>query len=104
MGLEYAKSAMSIIHSDEPINALVVTKGHPFQRDPFFSMLEGMSGITCTNVEQPAAQAFFTPAMAAPWDAYLLYDMPGIAFGPGGPRFLDPPKDYVEGFLALLEP
>ncbi len=94
---------MSIIHTDERLQALVVTKGHPFQRDPFFSMLEGMPDITCTHVEQPAAQAFFTPEMASPWDAYVLYDMPGIAFGPGGPRFLDPPTDYVEGFLALLE-
>jgi type 1 glutamine amidotransferase len=94
---------MSIIRDDAEIQALVITKGHPFDRDGFFGMLEGLPGIATTQVEQPAAQVFFTPEMARPWDAYVLYDMPGIEFGPDGLRFHDPPKDYVEGFLALLE-
>jgi hypothetical protein len=94
---------MSIIRDDAEIQTLVITKGHPFDRDGFFGMLEGLPGIATTQVEQPAAQVFFTPEMARPWDAYVLYDMPGIEFGPDGLRFHDPPKDYVEGFLALLE-
>ena len=94
---------MSIIRYDAALEALVVTKGHPFERDPFFAMLEGLSDIACTHVEHPAAQAFFTPEMARPWDAYLLYDMPGIEFRPGGPLFHEPPREYVDRFLDLLE-
>ena len=95
---------MSIIRYDAPLQALVVTKGHPFERDPFFALSESLPDVACTAVEQPAAQAFFNPAMARPYDAYVLYDMPGIEFRPGqAPAFHEPPQEYVDGFLELLE-
>lgn len=94
---------MSLLRYDDALRVLLVTKGHPFERDPFFALFEGMAGIATTHVEQPAAQAFFAPGPARAWDAYVLYDMPGIEFAPGGPVFHDPPADYVDSFLALLE-
>jgi type 1 glutamine amidotransferase len=94
---------MSVLRYDDALQVLLVTKGHPFERDPFFALFESLEGIATTHVEQPAAQAFFAPEPATAWDAYVLYDMPGIEFRPGAPRFHDPPKDYVERFLALLE-
>jgi len=94
---------MSIVRYDAPLNALLVTKGHPFARDPFHALFEGWPDIACTAVEQPAAQAFFTPEQARDWDAFVLYDMPGIEFRPDGPRFHDPPPAYVEGFTKLLD-
>jgi type 1 glutamine amidotransferase len=94
---------MSIVRYDAPLNALLVTKGHPFPRDPFHALFEGWPDIACTAVEQPAAQAFFNPERGADWDAFVLYDMPGIEFRPGGPRFHDPPAAYVEGFTRLLD-
>ena len=54
-------------------------------------------------MEQPAAQAFFSPEASAPYDAFVLYDMPGIEFRrEGGARFHTPPRTLVEDFHALL--
>jgi uncharacterized protein len=89
--------------AERPLNVLVVTKGHPFKREPFFAIFDEMPGVAWTHVEQPAAQLFFRPEHAAPYDAFVLYDMPGIEFRRGArPRFLEPPPEYVEGFRRLL--
>lgn len=95
---------MSTIRYNAPINVLISTKGHPFQRDDFFNVFEAMPDIAYTAVEQPAAQTFFSVENAAPYDAFVLYDMPGIDFGAEDPpQFVDPPEKYKEQFLALLE-
>ena len=75
---------MGFIRHGALLNVLLVTKGHPFERDAFFAVFESWRDIACTAVEQPAAQAFFTAEAARPWDAFVLYDMPGIGFRPGG--------------------
>lgn len=86
------------------LEVLLVTKGHPFERDPFFDVFESWPGISYSAVEQPAAQAFFTPQAADPYDAIVLYDMPGIEFRPGAaPAFHDPPEAFVTGFRELLD-
>lgn len=95
---------MSILRYETACQVLLVTKGHPFERDPFFAMFDAMPGIVATHVEQPAAQAFFSPEGARGWDAFVLYDMPGIEFQRGGGiQVHDPPAGYVDGFLDLLE-
>ena len=95
---------MSIVRYNSPLNALVLTKGHPFERDAFFAVFEAFETIAYTAVEQPAAQAFCSVEGARPYDAFVHYDMPGIDFvTEGGPHFVDPSADYVEGFLKLLE-
>jgi len=95
---------MGLLRFDADLNVLLVTKGHPFERDAFFAVFERWPDIACTAVEQPAAQSFFTPDAAAPWDAFVLYDMPGIQFRPGAPPHFEPPSEvYREGFRALLE-
>jgi type 1 glutamine amidotransferase len=93
---------MSLIRYDAALNVLVVTRGHPFERDPFFAVFESFDDMACSAVEQPAAQVFFTPERARAYDAFVHYDMPGIRFGPDGPDPVEPPCEYVEGFLALL--
>ena len=88
----------------EAIEALLITKGHPFEREPFFQAFEHWSDIRTTAVEQPAAQLFFAPEHAADWDAFVLYDMPGIQFqAGGGVRFEDPPESLRRNLTALLE-
>lgn len=82
---------------------LLVTKGHPFEKGPFFDMFDGFDGIEYTHVEQPAARVFFDPDLARDYDAMVCYDMPGIAFTPDGPDFETPPQRFRERFLALLE-
>ena len=83
---------------------LLVTKGHPFEREPFFEVFDTMEGVGWTHVEQPAAQALFSVEAAAPFDAFVLYDMPGIVFHPDRPPgFPEPDGVYQRRFLELLD-
>jgi hypothetical protein len=85
-------------------NVLLVTRGHPFARDPFFNIFESNPEIEWSNVEHPAAQKAFNPDFAKDFDCYVLYDMPGIEFRPGGsPRIFEPPQYYKDGLMAMLE-
>ena len=89
---------------DDRDNVLVVTRGHPFDRNAFFAVFEANADIEWSHVEHPAAQLFFTPKLAEPFDCFVLYDMPGIEFRRGGPpRFFEPPRHYIEGLHALLD-
>ena len=86
-----------------PPNILLVTKGHPFQRDPFFQMWDALQAeglLTWTHVEQPAAQLFFHPEISEPYDLIVDYSMPGV-FGVGGNP--DPPQEFKDNFMAMLE-
>jgi uncharacterized protein len=82
---------------------LLVTKGHPFDRQAFFDIFDEMPDVNWTHVEQPAAQALFEVEHARDFDAFVLYDMPGIRFHPDrGPDFLDPGERFRQRFLELL--
>jgi len=84
-------------------NALLITKGHPFEREPFFSMFDALPQVQTTHVEQPAAQALFSWEHAQQYDAFVHYDMPGIDFtAPDGPTFAEPSAAFKSGFLDLL--
>ena len=48
---------------------LLITKGHPFERDAFFSTFDALPGVNWTHVEQPAAQVFFDPCLLYTSDA-----------------------------------
>lgn len=87
------------------MRVLLVTKGHPFEREPFFAVFDADHGISWTHVEQPAAAHLFDPDRLAEFDVVVFYDMPGIRFTGGEPpvRFLDPPADFVRGFREVLE-
>ena len=85
---------------------LLITKGHPYERAPFYAMFDAMEDVEYTLVEQPAAQALFDVERAARYDAFVLYDMPGIRFDrrPGhAPVFEEPPDDFKKGLEALLD-
>ena len=83
---------------------LLVTKGHPYEREPFYAVFDGLPDVNWTLVEQPAAQALFNVTEAQAYDAYVMYDMPGIQFRPDGPPlFLEPSERYKSSFKALLE-
>lgn len=90
--------------TDERNNVLVVTRGHPFDRNGFFSVFEANSAIEWSHAEHPAAQLLFDPEHAARYDCFVLYDMPGITFRSGEPpAFFDPPAPHVANVHALLE-
>jgi type 1 glutamine amidotransferase len=82
-------------------NILLVTKGHPFERDAFFRLFDAID-VNWTHVEQPAARVFFSPEFAADYDALVMYDMPGIAFQSGGPVFEVPTDQYQSNLRELL--
>ena len=87
-----------------PIEVRVVTKGHPFEPQPFFAMFDALDAVSWQHVEQPEAQALFCVEQAADFDAFVLYDMPGIVFHPGrSPEFNAPEPTYQRRFLELLE-
>ena len=63
-------------------DVLVITKGHAFERDLFFAMLDDLPGRrrAWTQVEHPAAATLLEPAAARRFEAILFYDLPGIRF------------------------
>ena len=83
---------------------LLVTKGHPYEREPFYAVFDDMAQVNWTLVEQPAAQALFNVSQAKAYDAFVCYDMPGIAFqADGPPDFIEPSEAFKADFLELLE-
>ena len=85
-------------------NVLLASKGHPFQREPFFQMFDAFQQegeiSAWTHVEQPAAQIFFQPENSRDYDCIVDYSMPGV-FGVGGPP--DPPQELKDGYMRLTE-
>lgn len=89
----------------ERLDVLSVTKGHKYDRTAFGAMLDALPGMECTQVEHPAAQVHFSPAEAAKWDAFLMYDMPGYVFKADHthPDLVDPPDSFRSDFSQLVE-
>lgn len=86
---------------------LLVTRGHGFDHAPFIEVFSRNPDIEFSQMEHPAAQLMFDPALARHFDCYVLYDMPGIEFdqGPDGitASFREPPQRYKDGLAAMLE-
>jgi type 1 glutamine amidotransferase len=95
---------MGIMRYGEGLNVLVAVKGHPYQRDAFAAVFEDMVGVCATVVEQPAAACLMSLDGLAPYDALVLYDMPGIDFRAAEPpQFVPPQEGFREQFEAVLE-
>ena len=95
---------MPVVRYGQPLNVLVVAKGHPYERDPFMAVFDALPGIACTLVEQPAAQRLMNPDGMKGLDVLVLYDMPGLDFSaPVPPGYVVPDEAFKAGFLALLD-
>lgn len=97
---------MTTYFSDDLLNVLLVTGGHPFARDSFFDVFESNPEIAWSHVEHPAAQLLFNKESAKQFDAYVMYDMPGFDFHPehlAPPVFHEPPKLFKDGLMDMLE-
>ena len=96
---------MPVIDYRAGLNVLVAVRGHPFDRVAFDAMFLGMSGIAATMVDQPAAAQLMTPEGMTPYQALVLYDMPGLDFAAevDRPGYVDPEPSFRAGFAALLE-
>lgn len=85
------------------MHVLVVSGGHPFERDPFLDVFASMEGVSLEHVEQPAALDRVRPGHVDA-DAVLFYDMPGLRFtgDPDSPlATVAPPPGYLDGLRAL---
>lgn len=95
---------MPVVRYGEPLNVAVAAKGHPYLRDPFMAIFDGLPGIACTLVEQPAAARLMTREGMAGFDVLVLYDMPGLDFhAVDRPAYVEPEEAFKTGFLDLLD-
>ncbi len=96
---------MPVIEYRAGLNVLVAVRGHPFDRTAFDALFLGMTGIAATMVDQPAAAQLMTPEGMSPYQALVLYDMPGLDFAAEAekPGYVDPGPALRDGFTALLQ-
>ena len=105
-----------------PIRMLLITKAHPYEREPFYQMFDALGAdITWMHVDHPAAEVFMTPKYADRYDVLTFYDMngaqadlgrsrrvpvnpPNPAVWPNGTKIeVNPPSaDLQKGFPELL--
>ena len=65
-----------------PIKVMVVTKGHTYDREPFFQMWDSWgSDITWSHVEHPAADVMLSPKYSKLFDVYAFFDLGGPGVG-----------------------
>ena len=81
---------------------LLITKGHPFEKGPFFSLFDQLN-VNYTHIEQPLASQVMSLEIAQQYDCLVFFDMPGIEFLPGGPIVSDPPDSFRAEFQLMLE-
>ena len=93
-----------------PTNTLIITKGHPYERGPFFALLDAVftaAGLgEYTHVEHPAAQTLIEAGALSEYPAVLFYDMPGIGFRaePGVvPDYAAPSEAFKRGIASATE-
>lgn len=102
-------ASSSFIDYQNDSDVLVMTKGHPFDREAFFSALDSLPEISYSAVEYPASQAFFEPRLAQDYRSFVFYDMPGLDFftpDPAdglAPTCLAPPDSFKQNFMDLVE-
>jgi uncharacterized protein len=96
---------MPTINYHAAINCLVAVRGHPFDRNAFAAMFDGMDGISATMVDQPAAARLMNAEGMRDFDVLVLYDMPGLDFSAThGPLGIVEPSDALKsGFRGLLK-
>lgn len=93
---------MGLINYRSEFRVLVATKGHPYARDAFSELLDSLPDIACTVVEQPASQVFLQPITAAPYNALVFYDMPGIDFSTQPPTLIEPTPQLKKNLEDLV--
>jgi uncharacterized protein len=64
-----------------PTKVLLITKGHPFDREGLLRMFDSAPIRAVggwTQIEQPSGEIFFDPALAKDYDVFVFYDRDGI--------------------------
>ena len=85
------------------LQVLVVTKGHPFDRNAFHAMFDENREVVTTFVEQPAAQVMLRPEHVRFYDVVVFYDMWGVTLDPASSADGLPSAEYIGAIEALLD-
>lgn len=59
----------------DKIRLLIVTGGHGFERDPFFTVFKAYPDMTFTEVKQPEALKWYTAEKSGEYDVMVWYDL-----------------------------
>lgn len=95
---------MSTINYSAANRLLVTARGHPYERDAFAAVFDGLEDFAWSLVEQPAAQYLISPKLGAWFSACVCYDMPGVDFTAANPPgVVSPDPSLQQGLTALLE-
>ena len=95
---------MSIINYSAPLKLLALARGHPYDREAYAGLLDGLDEFDICHVEQPVAQRLLNREAASNFDAILCYDMPGVDFtATDAPRVVAPEPDFKKDYLAMLD-
>lgn len=96
---------MGIINYAAQQRLLTIARGHPYDREAFAALFEGLSEYDVCHVEQPLAQSCLNTDTAAAYDAIVCYDMPGVDFTSGdpAPRLVAPEPQFIDHFEAMLD-
>lgn len=73
---------------------LVLSGGHPFEAEPFESLIHDLGDWTVTHLSHPDAEAAVGKGAADAADALLFYDMPGCTFADQAVRFRPPSEAF----------
>jgi len=73
-----AAAAQRVRQGRGPLKVLLMAGDHAFDYNQLFAMFDLFGeDISWNFVTQPAAEQFFNPEMAAPYDVFVLYDRAG---------------------------
>jgi len=85
---------------------LVITGGHPFEKDPFFEIFNSFENVDWFHEKHPKALSSLNPEKCDDIDAIVFYDIPGIELkrNTDSPvEVSDPTSEYKENFELLLK-
>ena len=85
------------------IPILLTTKGHPFEKGPFFQLFDSLEGVDYTHIEHPAAQLILNPLGTNNYSVLVFYDMPGINFEGDKPGQEIPPSEEFKIGLHSID-
>jgi type 1 glutamine amidotransferase len=95
---------MDVINYSASRRLLTIARGHPYERDAFHALFEGLDEYDVNHVEQPVAQQLLGPATASEFDAILCYDMPGVDFtSENAPQLVAPSDQFKQNYLDMLQ-
>jgi type 1 glutamine amidotransferase len=92
-----------------PLNVLLITKGHSFDRENLFLMFDSFGKeIRWAHIEHPADEPLWEPAAARAFDAFVFFDRAGRqeVIKPDGSRgwqILEPSPTLKKNTQALLQ-